>query len=101
MSEDKDTVAMKLAVIDAACGIKSLEEPELFKRLEQLYLKGFMASSASIEPIMGDLVRQLGGLAAAHVTGNKERVDELLGDFCKRHVVVRDLRPGAEQPKVH
>ncbi len=100
-AEDKDTVAMKLAVIDAACGIKSLEEPELFKRLEQLYLKGFQAGNAVLEPIMRDLVKELSSMVAAHVMGNQERVNDLLTEFVKRHVVVHDLRPDAAQQAVH
>lgn len=35
-----DVLAVKLKVIKAACGICALEEPELLRRLEKLYLEG-------------------------------------------------------------
>lgn len=101
MSEDQDTVATKLAVIDAASGIKSLEEPELFKCLEQLYLKGFQYGIAGLDPILKQMCEVIGRLSAAHVAGNKDRVDALLTEFVKRHVVVRDLRPDQTQQAVH
>lgn len=35
-----DMMQVKLAVIKAACGINSLDEPALLRRLEDLYLEG-------------------------------------------------------------
>ena len=35
-----DVMAIKLKVIQAACGIAALSEPELLQRLEDLYIEG-------------------------------------------------------------
>ncbi|WP_234086782.1 hypothetical protein [Azonexus sp. R2A61] len=87
---DQNSIVMKakLAVIESACGICTLPELELLKRLEELWLQGFSAGKEALEPILKDVSGELSKIALAHMTGDQERLKAVLDDFMQRHVKV-------------
>jgi hypothetical protein len=78
----------KLEVIDAACGICSLQEPELLIRLEELWFKGFTAGCGAQEALLKSVSLELSKITIAHLSGDQGKLKAALDDFCARHVHV-------------
>lgn len=87
MTKDDLIKKGKLAVIESACGICSLSEEQLLKRLEELYFKGVTAGGELTSGVFADVVAELSTIALAHLN-NPQSVPGLLDDFCRRHVKV-------------
>lgn len=85
-NQEDIVMAAKMAVIGAACGICSLPEDQLLKRLEDLYFTGFTAGGKASSVILYSVSEELSKIILAHLKGNPELLKESLDDFCKRHV---------------
>ena len=88
MNQNQESIVMaaKMAVIESACGICSLPEEQLLKRLEELYLTGFTSGGKALQAILKDVTCELSKIVLAHLKGNPELLKESLDDFCQRHV---------------
>ena len=55
-----DVMDIKLKVIKAACGICALNEPELLRRLEDLYIDGMKAGADALKEATTQRIRESG-----------------------------------------
>lgn len=80
--------AAKGAVLEAACGICSLDEPALFDRLEALYYTGFNHGVDNLKSLIEDVTRDLSKIVLAHIARDADQVNRLLDDMVRDHVKV-------------
>lgn len=97
---DKQEIVMKgkLAVIESACGICALPEDQLLIRLENLYFEGFKAGGEATKEILQSVTGELSKIVVAHIKRDPKALQDVLEDFCKRHVQIVEA---SSQQKVH
>lgn len=78
----------KIAVLSSALGIGALPEPDLYQRLEKLYLDGFMAARAELLPIIEALGSDLSSIVVPFVLDNPEACTRAIEATVRKYVVV-------------
>ena len=87
------TVYSRLTVLAASCGIRSHDEPALFKRLDELYRQGFIDGVDNLKALVDDVTNKLSKIVLAHIAGDVDQVNRLLDDMVRDHVKIVSEAP--------
>lgn len=74
---------VKLAVIAAACGIQSLSEADLLRRLEGLVVDGFGLGVETSKGALDAAAADLAKIAIAYLSGDADRLVAVLDEFVR------------------